>query len=141
MTGYRIGYVVSSQDVVNKLTRLQALCLTNVSEPIQYTAMKSLNDDVGDNVKTIDERLARLQEICKEMELEFVNPDGAMYIFARTKNAINTSELCEKLLEEGLAIAPGIGFGDYNEFFRISACQDIKTLNEGMDILKTKIKD
>ena len=141
MTGYRIGYVVSSQDIINKLTRLQALCLTNVSEPIQYTAMKSLNDDVGDNVKTIDERLARLQEICKEMELEFVNPDGAMYIFARTKNPINTSELCEKLLEEGLAIAPGIGFGDYNEFFRISACQDIKTLNEGMDILKTKIKD
>ena len=141
MTGYRIGYVVSSQDVINKLTRLQALCLTNVSEPIQYTAMKSLNDDVDDNVKTIDERLTRLQEICKEMDLEFVNPDGAMYIFARTKNPINTSELCERLLEEGLAIAPGIGFGDYNEFFRISACQDIKTLNEGMDILKTKIKD
>lgn len=141
MTGYRIGYVVSSQDIINKLTRLQALCLTNVSEPIQYIAMKSLNDDVGDNVKTIDERLARLQEICKEMELDFVNPDGAMYIFARTKNPINTSELCEKLLEEGLAIAPGIGFGDYNEFFRISACQDIKTINEGMDILKTKIKD
>ena len=141
MTGYRIGYVVSSQDVINKLTRLQALCLTNVSEPIQYTAMKSLNDDVNDNVKTIDERLTRLQEICKEMDLEFINPDGAMYIFARTKNPINTSELCERLLEEGLAIAPGIGFGDYNEFFRISACQDIKTLNEGMDILKTKIKD
>ena len=101
--------------------------------------MKSLNDDVGDNVKTIYERLARLQEICKEMELEFVNPDGAMYIFARTKNPINTSELCEKLLEEGLAIAPGIGFGDYNEFFRISACLDIKTLIEGMDIIKTRL--
>ena len=139
MTGYRIGYVVSSQEIIDKLTKLQALCLTNVSEPIQYTAMKSLNDNVEDNVKVIDERLTRLQEICNEMELEFLNPDGAMYIFARTKNPINTSELCEKLLEEGLAIAPGIGFGDYNEFFRISACQDIKTLNEGMDILKTKI--
>ena len=73
------------------------------------------------------------------MELEFINPDGAMYIFARTKNPINTSELSEKLLDHGLAIAPGIGFGDYNEFFRISACQDIKTLIEGMDILKTKV--
>ena len=64
-----------------------------------------------------------------------------MYIFARTKNPINTSKLSEKLLDNGLAIAPGIGFGDYNEFFRISACQDIKTLIEGMDILKTKVKD
>ncbi len=139
MTGYRIGYVVSSQEIINKLTKLQALCLTNVSEPIQYTAMRSLKDDVRRNVKVINERLVKLQELCKEMGLEFVNPDGAMYIFARTKNPINTSELSEKLLEEGLAIAPGIGFGDYNEFFRISACQDIKTLNEGMDILKTKI--
>ena len=140
MTGYRIGYVVSSQEIINQLTKLQALCLTNVSEPIQYIAMKSLNDNVENNVKVINDRLTRLEEICMEMGLEFCNPDGAMYIFARTKNPINTSELSEKLLDEGLAIAPGIGFGDYNEFFRISACQDIKTLNEGMDILKTKIK-
>ena len=73
------------------------------------------------------------------MKLEFEIPDGAMYIFARTKNPINTSELSEELLNHGLAIAPGIGFGDYNEFFRISACLDIKMLMKGMDILKTRI--
>lgn len=139
MTGYRIGYLISSEKIIEKLTKLQALCLTNVSEPIQYTAMNSLEDDVTDNVKTMEERLTKLQEICKEMELEFVRPDGAMYIFARTKNPINTSELSEKLLDHGVAIAPGIGFGDYNEFFRISACSDIKTLVQGMDILKTRL--
>jgi aspartate aminotransferase len=139
MTGYRIGYLISSEKIIEKLTKLQALCLTNVSEPIQYSAMNSLEDDVTDNVKTMEERLTKLQEICKEMELEFVRPDGAMYIFARTKNPINTSELSEKLLDHGVAIAPGIGFGDYNEFFRISACSDIKTLVQGMDILKTRL--
>jgi len=139
MTGYRIGYLISNQAIINKLAKFQALCLTNVSEPIQYTAMKSLNDNVTNNAEIINERLTKLQEICNGMELEFINPDGAMYIFARTKNPINTSELSEKLLDHGLAIAPGIGFGDYNEFFRISACQDIKTLIEGMDILKTKV--
>ena len=141
MTGYRIGYVISDQNIIEKMAKLQALCLTNVSEPIQYTAMKSLEDDVSNNVKIMNERLTKLKEICKEMELEFIAPDGAMYVFARTKNPINASELSDELLNHGLAIAPGIGFGDYNEFFRISACQDIKTLNEGMDILKTKIKD
>ena len=140
MTGYRIGYLISSQDNVERLSKLQALCLTNVSEPIQYTAMNSLNDDVTKNVEIINERLTKLEQICNEMNLEFVKPDGAMYIFARTKNPINTSKLSEELLDNGLAIAPGIGFGDYNEFFRISACQDIKTLIEGMDILKTKVK-
>ena len=48
-------------------------------------------------------------------------------------------KLSEELLNHGVAIAPGIGFGDYNEFFRISACLDIKTLIEGMDILKTRL--
>jgi aspartate aminotransferase len=139
MTGYRIGYLISNQKIVERLAKLEALCLTNVSEPIQYTAMKSLEDDVTNNVKLMNERLTKLEEICKEMELEFVKPDGAMYIFARTKNPINTSELSEKLLDHGVAIAPGIGFGDYNEFFRISACLDIKTLIQGMDILKTRL--
>jgi len=140
MTGYRIGYLISSQNNIERLSKLQALCLTNVSEPIQYTAMNSLNDDVTKNVEIINGRLTKLEQICNEMDLEFVKPDGAMYIFARTKNPINTSKLSEELLDNGLAIAPGIGFGDYNEFFRISACQDIKTLIEGMDILKTKVK-
>ena len=139
MTGYRIGYLISNQKIVERLAKLEALCLTNVSEPIQYTAMNSLEEDVTDNVKLINERLTKLEEICKEMELEFVKPDGAMYIFARTKNPINTSELSEELLDHGVAIAPGIGFGDYNEFFRISACLDIKTLIQGMDILKTRL--
>ena len=139
MTGYRIGYLISNQKIVERLAKLEALCLTNVSEPIQYAAMKSLEDDVTNNVKIMNERLTKLGEICKEMELEFVRPDGAMYIFARTKNPINTSELSEKLLDHGVAIAPGIGFGDYNEFFRISACLDIKTLIQGMDILKTRL--
>ena len=139
MTGYRIGYVISDQDTIEKMAKLQALCLTNVSEPIQYTAMKSLEDDVSNNVKIMNERLTKLKEICKEIELEFVAPDGGMYVFARTKNPINASELSDELLNHGLAIAPGIGFGDYNEFFRISACLDTKMLIEGMDILKTRL--
>ena len=141
MTGYRIGYVIANKEIIDKLTKLQALCLTNVSEPIQYTAMRTLNDDVTNNVKIMNERLDKLGNICNDMGLDFIKPNGAMYIFARTKNPINTSELSEELLNHGVAIAPGIGFGDYNEFFRISACQDIKTLIEGMDILRTKVEE
>tara|TARA_Y100001960_G_scaffold320116_1_gene392445 strand:+ start:1611 stop:2966 length:1356 start_codon:yes stop_codon:yes gene_type:complete len=139
MTGYRIGYAVSSQEIIERMVKLEALCLTNVSEPIQYTAMSTLEDDVSNNMKIINERLTKLQEICEEMGLEFLVPDGAMYVFARTKNPINASEFSEELLNHGVAIAPGIGFGDYNEFFRISACLDIKSLTEGMDILKTRL--
>ncbi len=141
MTGYRIGYAISSNRIIERMAKLQALCLTNVSEPIQSVAMKSINDDVSNNTKIMRERLNVLCELAQKMGLEFEIPDGAMYIFARMKNNINTSELAEKLLEHGLAIAPGNGFGDYKHFFRISACVEEEKLIEGMDILKAITND
>ena len=141
MTGYRIGYVISSNNIIEKMAKFQSLCLTNVSEPIQFLAMKSINDDVTQNVKNIRERLRILSELAQKMNLEFEVPDGAMYIFARMKSKVSTSELAEKLLEHGLAIAPGNAFGDYKHFFRISACIDKEKIIKGMDILKATTND
>ena len=141
MTGYRIGYVISSNEIIEKMSQLQSLCITNVSEPIQYVAMNSINDDVSQNGKVIRERLSTLSEIAQNMDLEFEIPEGAMYIFARTKDKINTSEFAEKLLDYGLAIAPGNAFGDYKNFFRISACIEKEKIMQGMDILKAMLND
>ena len=141
MTGYRIGYAISSSTIIEKMAKLQALSLTNVSEPIQFVAMSSINDDVSDNVKITSDRLTLLTDLAQKMNLEFEIPDGGMYIFARTKNKINSSELAETLLEHGLAIAPGTAFGDYKHFFRISACVEKEKIIQGMDILKAKIND
>ena len=140
MTGYRIGYVVSSSEINVKLTKLQALCITNVSEPIQFIAMNSIFDDVSKNTELIHERLETLIENCQKIGLEFVVPDGAMYVFAKiNNNNTNITELAQKLLERGLAIAPGKAFGNYGEFFRISACIKKESIIEGMNILSSEI--
>ena len=140
MTGYRIGYVASSSEIVKKLARLQALCLTNVSEPIQFIAMNSINDDVSKNTNQISEQMKVLIENCQKMDLEFVIPDGAMYVFAKIRNGkTSTTKLAHKLLEHGLAIAPGEAFGDYGEFFRISACVKKESIIEGLNILSSEI--
>jgi aspartate aminotransferase len=57
MTGFRIGYVVASPKIIDLLSKLQALCLTNVSEPIQYIAMKALEADISNNTNTVQTRL------------------------------------------------------------------------------------
>ena len=140
MTGYRIGYLISSEEIVNTLTKLQALCLTNVSEPIQFVAMNSINEDVSSNSKLIHERLEVLVDICKKMNLEFYTPDGSMYVFAKIKNRQdNTTDLSHKLLENGLAIAPGEAFGDYSEFIRLSACIEKDSIIEGLNILSVEL--
>ena len=136
MTGFRIGYAIADTKIIEKMTKLEALCLTNVSEPIQYVAMKALEADISNNSNTIQNRLNLLVEKAKNMKLDFVVPDGAMYIFARiNQEGFDGVKFANNTLEKGLAVAPGEGFGDYRGFIRISACQEEKALIEGMDIL------
>ncbi|MBA4448355.1 MAG: aminotransferase class I/II-fold pyridoxal phosphate-dependent enzyme [Nitrosopumilaceae archaeon] len=137
MTGFRIGYAIAEINIIEKMAKLEALCLTNVSEPIQYIAMKALEADTSNNNKTVQSRLDVLIQKASEMNMDMVVPDGAMYIFARVnKEGFDGVKFANSTLEKGLAVAPGEGFGDYKNFIRISACQDEKTLIEGMNILK-----
>jgi aspartate aminotransferase len=136
MTGFRVGYSIANEKIIEKMAKLEALCLTNVSEPIQYVAMKALEADTSDNSNTVQNRLDVLAQKATEMGLDFIIPDGAMYIFARiNKEGFNGVQFANSTLEKGLAIAPGEGFGDYKNFIRISACQNEKILVEGMNIL------
>jgi len=140
MTGYRIGYVIAEEPIIEKMSKLQALSLTNVSEPIQYVALQALKADTSENAKIIKSRLDALIKSAKDIGLEFIEPDGAMYLFAKTKyKNFDATKFSEKLLEYGVAIAPGEGFGDYKEFFRITAIDETK-LMEGMTILDTVLK-
>ncbi len=142
MTGFRVGYAIADPAVIDKMAKLEALCLTNVSEPIQYIAMKALEADTSNNSNTVQNRLELLVEKAQEMGLEFVIPDGAMYLFARVnQEGFDGVKFANSTLEKGLAIAPGEGFGNYQNFIRISACQDEKTLIEGMNILSNIMSD
>jgi aspartate aminotransferase len=142
MTGFRIGYAVSSPQIIEKMAKLQAICLTNVSEPIQYVAMRALEADTSNNSNIVKARLDIVIHKAKEIDLDFVEPDGAMYLFARVKKqGFDGTQFSNKLLDYGLAVAPGGGFGDYKDFIRISACQDEKKLVEGMNILADVLKE
>ena len=142
MTGFRIGYAISSPEIIEKMSKLQALALTNVSEPIQYVAMRALEADTSDNAKIIRNRLESIIEKAKTMGLDFVEPDGAMYLFAKIRQEnFDSIEFTSKLLDAGVAIAPGDGFGNYNGFVRISACQPEDTLNQGMQIIEERLKN
>ena len=118
MTGFRIGYAIASVEIVEKMAKLEALCLTNVSEPIQYIAMKALEADTTNNTNTVQNRLDILTQKAEEMGLEFMVPDGAMYLFAQVnKEGFDGIQFANSaLLEKCLAIAPGEGIWELQEF-------------------------
>ncbi|HXV46626.1 MAG TPA: aminotransferase class I/II-fold pyridoxal phosphate-dependent enzyme [Nitrososphaera sp.] len=141
MTGFRVGYAVAEKDIITKIAKVQAVGITSVAEPVQHAALAALGEDATENVKTMKKRLDFVCRKLKELSLRFVEPDGAMYVYPEIPRGDDIS-LVERLLEKGVAIAPGSGFGDYyRQFVRISACQPEKTLERGLDVMASAIRE
>lgn len=137
MTGFRVGYAISSKDVIDRISKIQAIAITSVAEPMQYAAIAAMNSNVTKNMTLIKKRLDFIKSELENLPCQFVNPDGGMYYFVRFNNSVDVNKIIFNLLNEGVAVAPGIGFGEtYFDFIRISACQPTKLLNDGLKILK-----
>jgi aspartate aminotransferase len=137
MTGFRVGYAISSKDIIDRISKIQAIAITSVAEPMQYTAIAAMNSNVTKNTALMKKRLDFIKSQLENLPCEFVNPDGGMYYFVRFNNSIDVKKIVFNLLNEGVAVAPGIGFGEtYFDFIRISACQPTKLLNDGLKLLK-----
>lgn len=142
MTGFRVGFAASNNpDIIKKMVKHQAIALTSVAEPMQYAALKALNEDYSIYKKIIRDRLEFLADRLKGMPLSFYKPDGGMYIFARVdKDDFDSLEFSNNMLNQGLAITPGVAFGNYKNYLRISACNDKSVLEEGLTILEKGLR-
>jgi aspartate aminotransferase len=137
MTGFRVGYGIASEMIISKMAKIQAAALTSVAEPMQQCALAALEINTIENVKLMKRRLNIVCSKLQKMPLEFIRPSGAMYVFPKLKNEkTDDVTLVKILLDLGLAVAPGRGFGDsYTQFIRISACQPEAVLEKGLDLL------
>lgn len=139
MTGFRIGYVVSSKETVASISKMISLMFTSVPEFIQWGAIKSLEAD-GNVKRNVTEMRNRIEIACRELDridsMEFVKPDGAMYVFPRLKKLDESGDsFSDRLLTKGVSVAPGSVFGDYRDFFRISLGQPKKSIVEGVKLM------
>ena len=137
MTGFRIGYAVSSKEIIDKMLKIVSLVVTSVPEFIQYGAIAAFDSEteVEENSRIMKERIEMVAGLFESIpDIEFVKPDGAMYYFPRCKRpGFNASAFATKLLEDkAVSITPGTAFGDYPEFFRISLGQPSEMLSEGV---------
>jgi aspartate aminotransferase len=149
MTGFRVGYAIANKDIVNKIAKIQATALTSVAEPMQYSALAALegsnNNNPYQNKKKMKKRLDLICNRLRKISLKFFEPEGALYVYPQLKNVIGGGNhddddditVVERLLDLGVAVAPGSGFGDsYRRFIRISGCQSEDILQEGLDRLE-----
>ncbi len=138
MTGFRIGYAISTESTIERMNQLQRISLTSIPEFIQFAALEALKcDENARSYSRIMER--RLDFICEQLmdlPIEYHRPDGGFYVFARILNKnIDGLQLSNQLLyDKGICVTPGVCFGDlYKDYIRISACQPKSKLALAID--------
>ncbi len=129
MTGWRIGYVVTSTELLKTISYVIDASYTNVSTLAQKAAAAALTgpqDCVREMREAYHQRRNLAVNILREHGRYLYTPHGAFYLLvdARTKNGRPRSgrELADALLRaRNVTVAPGSGFGSVAEnYVRVS---------------------
>jgi len=152
MTGWRIGYAVSTKEIIAGMNKLQSHSTSNACTISQYAALEALTgpqDVVEEQRKIFEIRRNLIHDAINEIDcLSFIEPHGAFYFLVNIKEVIKRSEIinnskdfCLKLLDEGhVATVPGSVFG-MEGYIRISYAKSKEELTEAMKRIKIAVEN
>jgi aspartate aminotransferase len=134
MTGWRLGYIIAEKELIDRITRLNQITINNVPVFIQEAGLKALElqKQLSTKIKQEYQERARMASKILKATLEFTEPEAPFYVFPR-KRGLDSEEFTLKLLDKGVAVAPGTSFGDYREHFRISLTAPQEQIKVGLN--------
>ena len=141
MTGWRLGYLVCPEYVMERLLLLSAGTIAAVPTFLQEAGLTALKQDVGPMREIYRRRRDYVTQRLKKMGLSFPEPQGAFYVFVDIRKfGMTSDEFCTRLIKEGkLAAVPGSCFG-VEGYLRLSYCYADQELKKGLDRLEAFIK-
>ncbi len=137
--GFRIGYVVGDRSILREVARFIQATYTSTPKPMQAAALRALEirDEVVAGVRRV--YMERIEAFNKHSGgvLEYVEPVGGMYIFARVNPPVDDTEFVYRLADEGVGAFPGSAFGSaYKGFVRITLTVPPSTVPRVIDAFK-----
>lgn len=139
MTGWRLGYVCGSREIIKAITKIHQygiMCTPTTSQYAAIEAMKNSDADVAYMVSQYDHRRRMLVDELNRIGLHCFEPRGAFYAFPSIQSTGLTSEqFCEELLkDQKVAVVPGNAFGESGEgFIRISYAYSIDAISNALE--------
>lgn len=143
MTGFRVGYLVASEEVVKMVNRFNSHMLGNISVYSQVGALTALEHEdkiLGDLLPEMKKRRDLAYELFSQI-FDIQCPEGAFYLFADVSSFLEKSgetdiEFAARILEETqVAVLPGSAFGLENHI-RICFAVPTEQLQLAYDRLK-----
>lgn len=150
MTGWRIGYAVGPQEVIDTVGAIQSQMTSNptsISLKASEEALRGPQDAVEAMRKVFEHRRDLIHERLNALpKVRCVKPEGAFYAFAdfraymgqtiRGTRVENDLQFAEWLLTEArVAAVPGSPFGQPG-FLRFSFATSEKAIEEGVDRIR-----
>ncbi len=141
MTGWRVGYLIGPEDVMERLLLLHAAEVTAIPTFLQTACVTALEQDVSPMAEGYARRRAFLCRRLREMALPFPEPEGAFYCFADISGfGMDSETFCTRMIREGgVAAVPGSCFGAEG-YIRLSYCCSDEVLAEGLNRMEAFLK-
>ena len=142
MTGDRIAFAVGNTQLISGLTKVKSQIDSGPPVYIQRVAAEALASYTGDetpeflkknNLVYAERRDILVDRLCS-LDFECDKPKATFYVWVNCKS--NSMKFATKLLEVGVAVTPGIGFGEHGEsFVRFSLTQPKERIEEACERL------
>ncbi len=148
MAGWRIGFMVGNSDLVNALARIKSYHDYGTFTPLQVAAIAAL-EGPQECVEEIRARYQKRRDVMvkglHEAGWMVENPKASMYVWAQIPEryrSMGSIGFTKKLLDEAkIAVAPGIGFGDYGDgHVRIALIENENRIRQAVRGVKEMFK-
>lgn len=135
MTGWRVGYILADVALISQAKKIQQYVAAGVAPFIQLGAINAFNEDLQPIIKKYKKNRDVALSILDEYHIDYVQPEGAFYLFVDISAAkMKSWDFARSLLrEKKVAVVPGLVFSkNTDSFVRISFSTDYSSLVEGV---------
>lgn len=138
MPGWRMGFAVGNERLIKALARVKSYLDYGAFTPIQVAAVAALNgpqDCVEEIREVYKARRDCLVESFARAGWEVPAPPATMFAWAKVPEqmrGMSSLEFSKLLLEKaGVAVSPGVGFGEYGEgYVRIALVENEQRIRQ-----------
>jgi aspartate/methionine/tyrosine aminotransferase len=148
MTGWRIGYVLGPEELVNPMLRYHQYMITSVNTFAQWGAITALQGNQAPSDKMVKEFQRRRDYIHRSLReipgFRCAKPDGAFYVFPSIKGTgLDGYQMSDLLLEKaGVAAVAGECFGSHGAgHIRVSYSDSLENLQKAVSRIKAVVKE
>ena len=149
MTGFRCGWAVGNETIISGLRKVKSQIDSGCSIFIQKAVAKGLNEYKSEKRPEIVEKNMKIYEKRRDVLIKGLNdmgwktdkPQATFYIWTQIpEGEENSMEFVKKLIDVGVVLTPGIGFGEYGEgFVRIALTQPIERIQVALERIEQVI--